>query len=73
MVTTVSEVLRSTLVTVTLTPGRIAPLESVTVPLMLPYTACAAEGKGASVHNATRVGSASFRHERNHDRLPANM
>ncbi len=61
------------LVTVTLTPGRTAPLESVTVPLMLPYTACAAAGKGARAHNATRMGSASLRRERNHNRLPANM
>jgi hypothetical protein len=45
----------------------------VTVPLMLPYTACAAAGEGASVHNATRVGSANLRHERSHERLPANM
>ena len=63
LVTTVSEVFRSMLVTVTLTPGRIPPLESVTVPLMLPYTACAASGRGTRAQQATRSGSASRRRQ----------
>src|SRR4029453_19672842 len=40
-VTTAADVLRSRLVTVTLAPGRAAPLGSVTMPAMLPYTAWA--------------------------------
>ena len=39
LVTTVSATRRSRLVTVTLTPGRVAPEGSVMVPAMLPYTA----------------------------------
>ena len=54
---TLSVVLRSTLVMVTVAPGMAAPVESLTVPAMLPYTAWAAAGAGqaAAARTASRV------------------
>jgi len=53
-VTTESEVLRSTLVIVTVAPGTIAPDESVMMPPMLPYTACALALTGANKRSTAR-------------------
>jgi len=65
-VVTLSVVLRSTLVMVTVAPGMVAPVESLTVPAMLPYTAWAAAGAGqaTAARTANRARKrAGFRSE----------
>ena len=58
-----STVPRSRLVMVRLAPGALAPLESATVPAMLPYTAWAADGvagHATAIKNAQNGPTAFF-------------
>ena len=56
-----STVFRSALVIVTTTSGTVAPDESVTVPAMLPYTACAVAGAVGRMKAMSSVNDASER------------
>jgi hypothetical protein len=56
-------VLRSVFVTVTVAFGTTAPLESVTVPTMVPVVSCAAKNRDPVAKAATMISTAVMRME----------